>query len=114
MRGLPPKPLFFVYSTEYLCSAMKASGTVLEHILEQDGCDVDLQNRIESYTPLHLAVRIPDAEERNAIGKFSFLFAPLAEFASTNSLPTYSLSRIIARSWSRPSRKGQVWTTAHR
>ena len=50
-------------------SAANASGIVLEHILEQDGCDVDLQNRIQGYTPLHLAVRISDEEDRNAIGK---------------------------------------------
>lgn len=40
---------------------------VLEHLLEYDGCDVDLQNRTEGATPLHLALRIEDAELRKAI-----------------------------------------------
>ncbi|KAG9106289.1 hypothetical protein FRC07_008884 [Ceratobasidium sp. 392] len=47
--------------------AAHASTSVIEHILEQDGCDVDLQNRIERYTPLHLAVRISDPEERQQV-----------------------------------------------
>ncbi|TBU42252.1 ankyrin [Dichomitus squalens] len=37
---------------------------ILEHLLEYEGCDVDIQNRIEKATPLHLAVRIEDAELR--------------------------------------------------
>ncbi|KAF8713762.1 Ankyrin repeat, partial [Rhizoctonia solani] len=49
--------------------------TLLEKILEYEhplhegegGCDVDLQNRIDGYTPLHLAVRIKDADERLAV-----------------------------------------------
>ncbi|CEL56157.1 Ankyrin repeat-containing protein C105,02c OS=Schizosaccharomyces pombe (strain 972 / ATCC 24843) GN=SPAC105.02c PE=4 SV=1 [Rhizoctonia solani AG-1 IB] len=53
-------------------AAQNASTLVLEKILEYEhplhegegGCDVDLQNRIYGYTPLHLAVRIEDAEER--------------------------------------------------
>lgn len=61
--------LFYSCFTRQLYSAANASGTVLEHILEQDGCDVDLQNRIEKYTPLHLAVRISEPDERIAIGK---------------------------------------------
>ncbi|KAI0829022.1 ankyrin repeat-containing domain protein [Trametes gibbosa] len=40
---------------------------ILEHILEYDGCDVDPQNRIEKATPLHLALRIEDAEVRHAV-----------------------------------------------
>ncbi|KAF8600850.1 ankyrin [Ceratobasidium sp. AG-I] len=48
-------------------AAANASLDVLEHILEQDECDVDLQNRIEGHTPLHLAVRIPDKDERQAV-----------------------------------------------
>ncbi|ELU39425.1 Ank domain-containing protein [Rhizoctonia solani AG-1 IA] len=56
-------------------SARNASLLVLEKILEYEhplhegegGCDVDLQNRIDGYTPLHLAVRIKDADERLAV-----------------------------------------------
>ncbi|KAH9897668.1 ankyrin [Cubamyces lactineus] len=40
---------------------------ILEHLLEYDGCDVDPQNRIEKATPLHLALRIEDAELRKAV-----------------------------------------------
>lgn len=39
----------------------------MEHLLEQDGCDVDLQNRIERATPLHLALNIDDEELRKAV-----------------------------------------------
>ncbi|KAG8691828.1 hypothetical protein FRC11_008452 [Ceratobasidium sp. 423] len=56
-------------------AARSASILVLEKILEYEhplhegegGCDVDLQNRIEGYTPLHFAVRIRDADERLAV-----------------------------------------------
>ncbi|PIL31286.1 transporter [Ganoderma sinense ZZ0214-1] len=40
---------------------------IMEHILEYEGCDVDPQNRIEKATPLHLAVRLEDPEDREAI-----------------------------------------------
>ncbi|KAI9000682.1 ankyrin [Trametes punicea] len=39
----------------------------LEHLLEYDGCDVDLQNRLENATPLHLAMRIEDPDLRKAV-----------------------------------------------
>ncbi|CAE6535400.1 unnamed protein product [Rhizoctonia solani] len=56
-------------------AARNASIAVLEKILEYEhplhegegGCDVDLQNRIDGYTPLHLAVRIQDPDERLAV-----------------------------------------------
>jgi hypothetical protein len=37
-----------------------ASTTVLDHILEHDQCDVDLQNKLQRDTPLHLAVKIEE------------------------------------------------------
>ncbi|KAI0368940.1 ankyrin [Pilatotrama ljubarskyi] len=40
---------------------------ILEHLLECDGCDVDPQNRIEKATPLHLAMKIEDADLRKAV-----------------------------------------------
>ncbi|CAE6474147.1 unnamed protein product, partial [Rhizoctonia solani] len=56
-------------------AARHVSISVLDKLLEYEhplnegegGCDVDLQNRIEGYTPLHFAVRIPDADERLAV-----------------------------------------------
>lgn len=33
------------------------STTVLEHLLSYEGCDVDLQNRLERDTPLHAAIK---------------------------------------------------------
>lgn len=45
-------------------SASRASISVLEHILSHEECDVDPVNRLEKATPLHLAVRIEDAELR--------------------------------------------------
>ena len=36
---------------------IQASTSVLEHILCHDTCDVDLRNRLNGDTPLHLAVR---------------------------------------------------------
>jgi len=45
-------------------AARNGSLTVLEHLLEHDGCDVDIQNRIERATPLHLALQNEDEDER--------------------------------------------------
>ncbi|KZT62610.1 ankyrin [Calocera cornea HHB12733] len=45
-------------------AAQYGSTDCIEHILEQDGCDVDIQNRLEKATPLHLAVRLEDEELR--------------------------------------------------
>ena len=50
-----------------LRSASNGYLDVLEHILEQEGCDVDPQNRIEKATPLHLALRIEDDDLRLAV-----------------------------------------------
>ena len=36
----------------------------LEHLLETEGCDVDLQTRMDASTPLHLAVKVTDHELR--------------------------------------------------
>jgi hypothetical protein len=41
-------------------SIIYASTTVLDHILEHDQCDVDLQNKLQRDTPLHLAVKIEE------------------------------------------------------
>ncbi|KAF8215736.1 ankyrin repeat-containing domain protein [Mycena galopus ATCC 62051] len=43
------------------------STDVLEHILSHEECDVDPINRTEKATPLHLAVRLEDAELRKHI-----------------------------------------------
>ncbi|KIY44652.1 ankyrin, partial [Fistulina hepatica ATCC 64428] len=40
---------------------------VLEHILAQEGCDVDIQNRLEKATPFHLAIRLEDEEIRDYV-----------------------------------------------
>jgi hypothetical protein len=40
------------------------STTVLEHILNHEGIDIDKVNRIERKTPLHMAVEIDDQELR--------------------------------------------------
>lgn len=37
---------------------------MLDHLLEVEGCDVDLQNRLLNETPLHLAAKINDEETR--------------------------------------------------
>ncbi|KAI0756448.1 ankyrin [Daedaleopsis nitida] len=57
--GLGNTALHYAASNGYL--------DILEHILEQDGCDVDPQNRIEKATPLHLALRIEDDDLRKAV-----------------------------------------------
>ncbi|EJU02613.1 ankyrin [Dacryopinax primogenitus] len=44
-----------------------ASIDCLEHILEQDLCDVDIQNRLDKATPLHLAVGVEDEEMRHYV-----------------------------------------------
>lgn len=41
-------------------SVVYASTTVLDHILEHEQCDVDLQNKLQRDTPLHLAVKIEE------------------------------------------------------
>lgn len=45
------------------------STTVLEHLLSFEGCDVDLQNRLEHDTPLHAAIKNlnDDPELRNHV-----------------------------------------------
>jgi len=48
-------------------AAQYGSTDCLEHILEQDGCDVDIQNRLERATPLHLAIRLEDEELRRYV-----------------------------------------------
>ena len=48
-------------------SAMNGYLDILEHLLEYEGCDVDLQNRTEGATPLHLALRIEDDDLRKAV-----------------------------------------------
>ncbi|KAJ7650009.1 hypothetical protein FB45DRAFT_732444, partial [Roridomyces roridus] len=45
------------------------STDVLEHILSQEGCDVDPINRIDKATPLHLALRLEDLELRKYIAE---------------------------------------------
>ncbi|KAI0673856.1 ankyrin [Trametes maxima] len=57
--GLGNTALHYAASNGYL--------DILEHLLEYDGCDVDPQNRIEKATPLHLALRIEDADLRKAV-----------------------------------------------
>jgi hypothetical protein len=37
---------------------------VLDELLEVEGCDVDLHNRLLKETPLHLAAKISDQETR--------------------------------------------------
>lgn len=41
-----------------------ASRQVLEHILSHEECDVDPINRLDKATPLHLAVKLEDPDER--------------------------------------------------
>ncbi|KLO20627.1 ankyrin [Schizopora paradoxa] len=48
-------------------AASRGSIDVIEHILSQDGCDVDPINRIAKATPLHLALELPDRELRKLI-----------------------------------------------
>ncbi|PAV22571.1 ankyrin [Pyrrhoderma noxium] len=51
-------------------AASLGSTDVLEHILEQDECDVDPINRLEKATPLHLALRdLKDPEVRSYVVK---------------------------------------------
>lgn len=40
------------------------SHVVLDHILSHEECDVDPINKLESNTPLHLAVKLEDPEAR--------------------------------------------------
>ncbi|KAF8532092.1 ankyrin repeat-containing domain protein [Gautieria morchelliformis] len=49
-------------------ASQMGSTAVLEHILSCEGCDVDLQNRLEHDTPLHAAIKnLDDPELRNYI-----------------------------------------------
>ncbi|KAM5539958.1 hypothetical protein V8D89_006461 [Ganoderma adspersum] len=57
--GLGNTALHYAASNGYL--------EIMEHILEHEDCDVDPLNRIEKATPLHLAVRLEDAEHRAAV-----------------------------------------------
>lgn len=44
--------------------ASYGSTSVLDQLLEVEDCDVDLQNRLLSETPLHLAAKISDKDTR--------------------------------------------------
>jgi len=48
-------------------AAARGSVDVIEHILSQDGCDVDPVNHIAKATPLHLALELPDRFLRKLI-----------------------------------------------
>ncbi|KAF9812515.1 hypothetical protein IEO21_06154 [Rhodonia placenta] len=50
-------------------SASLGNPTVLEHILSHEECDVDPINRLERATPLHLALRIQDADLRKSVAE---------------------------------------------
>ncbi|KZT73420.1 ankyrin [Daedalea quercina L-15889] len=50
-------------------AASHGSLIVLEHILSHDECDVDPVNRLEKATPLHLALRLEDADSRKAVAE---------------------------------------------
>ncbi|KAL7414911.1 ankyrin repeat-containing domain protein [Mrakia frigida] len=42
----------------------RGSTDCLDHLLETEDCDVDLQTRLDASTPLHLAVQVSDSELR--------------------------------------------------
>ena len=44
--------------------ALYGSAAVLDHLLDDKDCDVDLQNRLLKETPLHLAAKISDDRTR--------------------------------------------------
>jgi hypothetical protein len=76
---------------------------VLDHILEHDQCDVDLQNKLQRDTPLHLAVKI---EENGREG--------LREYLGELQIRMpwwYELSRW---SWSEQERVGRIYWEAAR
>ncbi|KAF8633604.1 hypothetical protein AX15_001392 [Amanita polypyramis BW_CC] len=45
-------------------AASLGSTTVLEYLLSYEGCDVDIVNRVEGATPLHVAAQNDDSETR--------------------------------------------------
>lgn len=57
--GLGNTPLHYAVSTP--------SPTVLEELLDFEGTDVDLVNRLEGATPLHLAVKLSSEEARYGV-----------------------------------------------
>ena len=46
---------------------MTPSPSALELLLEHDGTDVDLKNRLEGSTPLHLAVKLENESARQGV-----------------------------------------------
>ncbi|KAJ7239750.1 ankyrin repeat-containing domain protein [Mycena haematopus] len=56
-----------VGNTALHIAVLHGSTDVLEHILSQEGCDVDPINRTQKATPLHLAVQLEDPELRTYI-----------------------------------------------
>jgi hypothetical protein len=49
------------------CSAQQGSTQVLDLLLDTEGCDVDIQNRLTKATPLHLAVILVDLDLRHYV-----------------------------------------------
>lgn len=54
--GLGSTPLHYAVATP--------SPTVLEELLDYEGTDVDLRNRLEGATPLHLAIKLENEQAR--------------------------------------------------
>jgi hypothetical protein len=65
---------------------MYASISALEHILSHEECDVDLRNRLEKATPLHLALKLEDPKERLEVVR------SLLDAGADTRYPLYSLA----------------------
>ncbi|CED83522.1 Ankyrin repeat-containing domain [Phaffia rhodozyma] len=79
-------------------AVQRGSTDCLDHILEEDDCDVDLQTRLEGLTPIHLAMQVQDQELR------IYLVRSLLEAGSSTQIPNkYRQLPVDLLSPSRPS-----------
>jgi hypothetical protein len=65
--GRQSDQIYCPFSLTRCCSAQQGSTQVLELLLNTEGCDVDIQNRLTKGTPLHLAVILVDLELRHYV-----------------------------------------------
>lgn len=72
-----PNPLFcyFIYRN-HICFSVKAGSIgCLEALVNHDEVDLDIQNRIEGDTPLHLAVQFANMEHDMGFAMVDLLLA---------------------------------------
>lgn len=51
-------------------SVLHQSLSILDHLLTHEECDVDIQNRVQRDTPLHLAIKVEEGDGRFGLREY--------------------------------------------